>query len=391
LIAILLLTLFLLPNTPFCSGGKMSFWDVQRKGANGGYGANRSEWFRAAGELGLEFIRLTPVTWKPARRDFLIGDADEYTGIPPADLEALIQALDFAETYRVKIVLSMFELPGTRYSQHNNDQFDYRLWTDETYQQQALQFWKDLVREIKNHPAIVAYNPLNEPHSERKDGHTSGTPEFEKWLEKNRGGAADLNRFYRRMVKAIREVDPGTPIILDCCFHACPEGMKYLQPVEDDKIIYSFHFYEPWVFSTYRVNKERFSYPDKMPVDDSDKTQSWTLDALRECFQPAIDWAKRYNIPANRIAVGELGCDRRVSGAIQYIGDLIDAFNAQKWHWAFYTFRSSEWDGRDFELGTEPLGWEYWKAREAGKTHEDLIQRRDNPLFDVIKKEFKKE
>ncbi len=390
-IGILFLMIFLSPITTFCSDGKMSFWDVQRKGANGGSGADRQEWFKAAGDLGLEFIRLSPTIWESEGRDFLIGNADEYTGIPKADMKKLIQALDIADTYHVKIVLTFFSLPGVRYKQLNNDQFDYRLWTDEKYQQQAIQFWKDLAGKIKNHPAIVAYNPLNEPHPEQKDGHTSGTPEFEKWLEKNRGGAADLNRFYRRMVKAIREVDPGTPIILDCCFHACPEGMNYLQPVEDDKIIYSFHFYEPWVFSTYRVNKERFSYPDKMPVNDSDKTQPWTLDTLHECFQSVIDWAKRYNIPTHRIAVGEFGCDRRVSGAIRYLGDLIEAFNAQKWHWAFYAFRESEWDGLDYELGTENLGWDYWKAREAGKTHEDLIQRRDNPLFDVIKKEFKKE
>ncbi len=369
---------------------KMQFWETQRKGANGCGGINHRAWFQAASELGLEFIRLSPVTWKAAQRDFLIGDADEYTGIPEPDLEKLIQVLDIADSCGVKIVLTMFGLPGARYRQHNDYKFDYRLWIDEKYQKQALQFWKDLAKELKNHPAIVAYNPLNEPHPARKDGFESGSKEFEAWLEKNQDGTADLNRFNRRMVNAIREVDPDTPILLDCWFHACPDGMRYLQPLKDENIIYSFHFYEPWIFVTYRVNKDRFSYPAKMPVGGTDETQAWTLNTLRDRLQPVVDWAKRHTIPANRIAAGEFGCDRRVSGAKQYIGDLIDQFNARQWHWAFYSFRSPDWDGLDYELGTEKLGWKYWQARESGKSHEELIQRRDNPLFDVIKKEFKK-
>jgi len=42
----------------------------------------------------------------------------------------------------------------------------------------------------------------------------------------------------------------------------------------------------------------------------------------------------------------------------------------------------------DYKLGIEKLGWKYWQAREQGKGHEQLIRRRDNPLWDVLKKEF---
>jgi len=59
-----------------------------------------------------------------------------------------------------------------------------------------------------------------------------------------------------------------------------------------------------------------------------------------------------------------------------------------RWHWAFYSYRSGDWDGMDYELGVEKLGWKYWEAREQGKGHEKLIRRRDNPLLGVFKKEF---
>ncbi len=371
------------------SDERLAFWSKQRKGANGDGGKDPEDWFRSAGELGLQFVRLSPVTWPSAGRDFLLGNADDFTGIEPTDLKKLKQVLDIAEKHGVKIVLTMFSLPGARYRQLNDYKFDYRLWTDEKFQQQALAFWQELAQHLKDHPAIVAYNPLNEPHPARKDGFEGGNIKgFEEWLGKNRGTAADLNRFNRRVVEAIRQVDSQTPILLDCWFHAGPEGFDYLEPVKDDKVLYSFHFYTPWNYTTYRVNKERFSYPDAMPVGWSDETKQWTSADLRRCITPVIDWAKRYNISPEAIVVGEFGCDRRVGGAREYLSDLVEILNEHRWHWAFYSYRAPDWDGMDYELGIEKLGWKYWEAREQGKGHEELIRRRDNPLWDVFKKEF---
>jgi citrate lyase subunit alpha/citrate CoA-transferase len=41
-------------------------------------------------------------------------------------------------------------------------------------------------------------------------------------------------------------------------------------------------------------------------------------------------------------------------------------------------------------VGTDKLGPRYWQAREQGKTHEALIHRHDNPLWEVIRSEFRK-
>jgi hypothetical protein len=368
---------------------KITFWDSQRKGANGGGGKDAERWFAAAEGFGIEYVRLSPATWKAAGRDFLIGDADNFTGIPQADLKKLKSVLDTAERHGVKIVLTMFSLPGVRWRQHNDYKFDYRLWNEERYQQQAMEFWKELAAALKDHPAVVAYNPLNEPHPARQHGFESGTKEFVAWLEENKGKTADLNRFNRRIVEAIRQADPDTPIMLDCWFHASPEGFKFLDPVTDKAVLYSFHFYDPWNFTTWRVNKERFSYPDTMPMGWSGKTERWTPQNLRDLTQPVVDWARQHQIDARHIAAVEFGCDRRVAGAQQYLSDLVSALNDNNWHWAFYAFRSPDWDGLDYELGTEKLGWKYWQAREEGKDHEHLIDRHDNPLWNVLKRQFK--
>ena len=368
---------------------KLAFWSRQRKGANGGGGSDQQAWFRAAVGFGIEFVRLTPVTWKGVGRDFLLGNADDFTGIPPADLAKLKTALDIAHRNKVRIVLTMFSLPGARNRQDNDNEFDYRLWADERYQTQALAFWAELARQLKGHPAIVAYNPLNEPHPARKDGLMSGSTEgFAEWLGKHRGTTADLNRFNRRVVAAIREVDPHVPVLLDCWFHAATEGFTYLEPVADQAVLYAFHAYNSWPYVTYRVNKGRFAYPDRMPTGSAGKTKRWTPSTLRGGYLPVIEWMKQHKIGPERIVAGELGCDRRVEGARQFLTDTIAILNEHRWHWAFYAFRSPDWGGLDYELGTEKLGGKYWQARERGKTHEELIHRRDNPLWEVIRKEL---
>lgn len=370
---------------------KAAFWQQQRKGANGDIEQNPDQWFKAASQAGIEFVRLCPTKLKGQGRDFLIGNADNFTDIPRQDLARLKDALDSAAKYNVRVVLTTFSLPGARWRQQNKGKFDYRLWTQEKYQQQAFSFWKKLAAELKNHPAIVAYNPFNEPYPARKDNLSNEDhAAFDKWLKKHTGTAADLNRFNRRMVAAIRSEDPNTPIILDGWFHSAADGIQYLTPVDDKAVLYAFHFYDPWNYTTFRINKGRFSYPDKMPMGWDGKTEAWTKADIEQRIQPVMDWAARCNVPTSRIIVEEFGCNRRVSGAKAYLEDLIAAFNAKGWHWAFYSFRASDWDGMDYELGTKPLGGKYWAKREQGVPHEQLVKRRANPLWNVFSREFAK-
>jgi endoglucanase len=364
---------------------KWSFWDNQRKGANGDANEGTLEWFQAAENFGIEYIRLSPAHMKSDSKDFLIGDIDHYSGIPANDLKQFKDVLDRAAETNVKVVITFFGLPGARWRQHNNYEFDYRLWEDFAYHDQCAQFWTDLAVELNDHPAVVGYNLLNEPHPEKKDGFQSDqTEDFEPWLEAAKGSAADLNLFYQTMVDAIRKVDSKTPIMLDARFHANAQGFDYFQPVKGDGILYAFHFYDPWIFSTFRINKGRFSYPDKMPTGNGDQTVPWTREDLANKFEPLQNWAKRHKIPNHHIVSAEIGCNRQVEGAQQFLADVIDLMNQNRWHWAFYSFRSGSWDGMDYELGTLKLNWKYWQGIEAGKSHEELINRGSNPLWNTI-------
>jgi len=57
----LLALVLLVVNASAASDEKLAFWSEQRKGTNGDGGKEPEDWFRSAGELGLQFIRLSPV------------------------------------------------------------------------------------------------------------------------------------------------------------------------------------------------------------------------------------------------------------------------------------------------------------------------------------------
>jgi hypothetical protein len=112
-----------------------------------------------------------------------------------------------------------------------------------------------------------------------------------------------------------------------------------LEPVADDTILYSFHFYKPWNYTTKQVNNGRSAYPDQMPTGWSGVAEKWTPAHPQQMMRPVLDWSKRYNILTNRILVGEFGCNREVAGAQSYLADLVQIFNKQQWYWTFYAYR----------------------------------------------------
>ncbi len=374
----------------FASNVRWEEWNHQKKGANYFNKAPHKDWFKAASNLGVQFVRLAADKWIPERRDFLIGDADHFSEIPKGDLEKLIEALDQASQHQIKIVITLLSLPGSRWRQNNDNKDDLRLWQESRYQKQAILFWKNLADQLKGHPAVIGYNILNEPHPEcltgNKDFRSFG---FSTWQKTIENSLSDLNAFYRNAVRAIREVDQATPIILDTGMFATPWAIEILRPLDDPYILYSFHMYEPYNYTTRKMNLGTYSYPGKIPsfLDTNHNEEIyWDKLAIESFLQPVLQWQNKNRIPSSQILVGEFGCDRTAIGAEMYLKDLIAIFNEQKWHWAFYSFREDCWDSMDYELGAGKLDWRYWEAYEKGLSLDPF--RKNNFLFDCIREQF---
>ena len=373
-------------------GGNNDFWNTQKKGANCFNEVMTEQWFSDARELGLEWVRIAYDKWDTDHRDFLIGDASNYEGLVTEDLEKLKEVIDRAAKYDIKLVISPLSLPGARWRQNNDNKTDARLWEDYNFWEQAIQFWTDLAKELKEFDNVVAYNIVNEPHPELEAGvdeqyKPGDVSQLKDWYKSVERTPRDIYQFYSKVIGAVRQVDTDRMIMLDAGWYGQPGAFCYWPSAfEDPNILYAFHMYEPYEFTSNKNFREKNNYVYPGPVPFGKDTIFWDKETTRLYFKPFLAWAKNNNIPTNHIVAGEFGCMRKNKGAGLYLQDIIEFLNQNSFHWAFYSFREDAWDGYDYELGTENMGWKYWQAVERGES--PPLPRKDNPLFEVIKREF---
>jgi hypothetical protein len=389
----LLLTFWILSGylIPCAAFTKISFWDKQlRRGANFMNEIPSEEWFKDAASINIEWVRLTYDKWETNERDFLLGDASAYRGLISRDLNELKKVLSWAEKYHLKVVITPLSLPGCRWMQNNDNKPDLRLWEDAVYQKEAIQFWVDLASELKNYSCIVAYDILNEPCPElNTDIEEQTVPgdalRFSDWYSKYKGTTHDLYLFYKNVIKAIRTVDSETPIMVESGYYAQTSAyVGWPAKLEDSKVLYSFHMYEPYAFTSWENFRTggKYVYPGKILFGS--KEVWWDNTVLEIYIQPFTQWLKQNSIPKNRTVAAEFGCMRRNKGADIYLEDILSLLENRRYHWAFYSYREDSWDGFDYELGTQGLSWDYWKAIDRGE--KPKLPRKDNAMFNIIKK-----
>ena len=375
----------------------ITFWDTPQYGGNSfNEGIPDEAYFRALKATGATWVRLTFSKWKGAKndkdhRDFLIGDADDYKGIPAGDLARLITCLDAAEAAGIKVVIVPLSLPGDRWSQQNDGKMDERLWNDRKYWDQSAAFWRDLATALKNHPAVAGYNLINEPTPEKGlDLDEHATPAVRQaWYAKYKGTTHDLPDFYEHMIKAVRAVDPVTPVMVDGGWYANAWSFSYWPAkLSDDKVLYSFHMYEPYeATSAPNIKRQpQLRYPGTETWLGGEKVK-WDKAVMTRYLAGPFDWAKAHEVPANRMVAGEFGCVRQWADCGAYLGDVLDTLNSYHAHWAFYGFREDGWDAMDYELAPSVTSGQFYYLHEQGKA--DQLKRTPHPLLDVIEAHMK--
>lgn len=368
------------------------FWDSPQHGGNSfNQSVPDEKYFRALKATGATWVRLTPSKWKGEGRDFLIGNADEYKGIPAGDLAKLIQCLDAAQAAEVKVVIVPLSLPGARWSQHNDGSVDSRLWNDRQFWNQSIAFWHDLALALKDHPAIVGYNILNEPTTEKGMGlDEHAAPAVRNiWYKKYQNTTHDLIAFYKQVVTSIRTVDANVPIMLDGGWYANAWSFSYWPKLDDDKILYSFHMYEPYAatIGSNMKGKPQPPYPGVKSQLGAEEVV-WNKKVMEYYLAKPFEWAATQKIPANRMVVGEFGCVRLWKNCGTYLNDVLGVINSYDAHWAFYSFREDGWDSMDYELSPDVRPGEFYYKMEQGKG--DQLKRTPHPLLDIIKAHMKK-
>lgn len=285
-------------------------------------------------------------------------------------LDELARVLDEAAKYNIKVAINLQSSPGERIPDGT-----MRMVLEKKYQDQFLSIWLDIARRFKGHSAVWGYDLVNEP--------VQAIPSPD--------GLKDWLGLQVEVGKAIRRIDPTTPIIIETDQWDTTETFKWLQPVDIPNVIYSVHMYWPGeythqgVWTDQGVAKDKcfdpvLSYPGTYAGSPLDK------EALRRDLAPVREFQLAYGVP---IFVGEFSAVRWAPGADRYIDDCIALFEEYGWNWTYHAFR--EWDGWSAEhadlprdrtnhpLATTPTArmkvLEKWFNRNAEQTQQESSKR----------------
>jgi len=248
-----------------------------------------------------------------------LGDYDRWVD---GALEECDKALEACEKYGIKVLVDLHTPPGGRVGGGV-----CRMFQEKRYQDKLIEVWDKIARRYKGRKVVYAYDLLNEA----VEGAVAD-------------GLMDWRDLATKAAKVIRVVDPGKPVVFEPSPWGGPDGFDVLEPLDLDRVIYSFHMYRPHNFTHQGVynDKTGIAYPSRIDGE------IWDKERLREEMLPAIEFQEAFNV---QIYVGEFSVIRWAPGesGYNYLSDVTDLFEQYQWDWSYHAYR--EWDGWSVEHG----------------------------------------
>lgn len=230
---------------------------------------------------------------------------EEYLNWGRERIRELQTKLPYFRKYNIKFVIDLHRGAGEVNAINNN----LNLW-NKPQQEAMIQLWREIARTFKDEPLVYGYDLLNEPNDKNYDV---------------RSGALDRERLYEAMAKAVREIDPKTPVIIQETYQ--------LNAFDIPNVIYSPHTYEPGEYTHQGVigsGRDIPVYPDPK--------KGWDRAFLKRMVQPLREFQLKYNA---KIYVGEFGCVAWAKGADQWLKDWISIYEEYGWDWTYHAYREA--------------------------------------------------
>ncbi|MBL7153888.1 MAG: cellulase family glycosylhydrolase [Phycisphaerae bacterium] len=263
------------------------------------------------------------LNWVPMKQaEEWAENLDDYDRWLDGALVECDKALEACEKYGIKVLVDLHTPPGGR-----ADGGVCRMFQNKRYQDKLIEVWDKIARRYKGRDVVYAYDLLNEA----VEGAVAD-------------GLLDWRALATKAAKTIRAVDPDKPVVFEPSPWGGPDGFDVLEPLDLDRVIYSFHMYRPHNFTHQGVynDKTGIAYPGRIDGE------IWNKERLREEMLPAIEFQEAFNV---HIYVGEFSVIRWAPGesGYNYLSDVTDLFEQYAWDWSYHAYR--EWDGWSVEHG----------------------------------------
>ena len=266
-------------------------------------------------------------------------------------LDKLERNLVQARKRGMKVCIDQHAWPGGSCGKDDPQEWkrDARLFHYPFYADLFVECWETLVRRVTPYrDTIYGYDLINEPRQE-------------KAAEKG----FDLHSIYTRCAKAIRAIDPDTPIIVGS-MHNDPNWFRKLRALDMDNIIYQVHIYYPHDYT-----HQGILTPPEKAYPWPDNKRGWNKEFLRKSLKPVLDFQKRHGA---KMFAGEFSAISWAEGADRYIQDVIELCEEFKWDWTYHAYR-------------EFRGWSVeYEALSKGRNNAKYRPSSDNPRMTVLKR-----
>ena len=164
--------------------------------------------FEQIKSLGCDVIRL------PINLHFMTSGSPHYT-LDPLFLFMLDQVVSWASELEIYLIL-------------DNHTFDPNEATTPAVEPILITVWSQMAAHFKDASRFILYEVLNEPH-----------------------GISDAlwNGIQKNVIAAIREHDPSHYIVVGGSGYNSYNNLQAIPDLGDDRLIYTFHFYDPFLFT----------------------------------------------------------------------------------------------------------------------------------------------
>lgn len=227
--------------------------------------------------------------------------------------------LAWCERHGLYVILDAHAVPGWQNTDWSSDNACGRalFWKETHYQDRYVDWWERLADRYRGREIVAGYDLLNEPVA-----NAPPTGGFDK--ERYRPGWPAINGLYRRVVAAIRAIDPDHIIFMEGDGYA--ERFSGLEAPFADNLVYSSHRYTAAGFG-----------PGPYPSD------RWNRDRERRDFlaTEGFQFARAHGVP---LWIGELGAvyngpEDEIGYRLRALDDQLALLNAEGVHWTLWTYK----------------------------------------------------
>jgi len=189
-------------------------------------GVNLTGWFQTSAPGQIQFTKFTKTDFinlknmgidhirLPINLHSMTSDAPDYN-LDPLFLFFLDQVVDMAEELGMHLIL-------------DNHSFDPAVSTATDIDQILIPVWTQMAEHYKERSNYIYYEILNEPHGISDS----------RW-----------NEIQQEVIDVIRSVDSTHTIVIGPAGWNSYNNLQYMPAYSDTNLIYTFHFYDPFLFT----------------------------------------------------------------------------------------------------------------------------------------------